>query len=43
MLWYNNPDSVDAIRKARLEDRTTVRTPQLRVVRTSGDITETTL
>ena len=41
MLWYNNPDSVDVIRKARLEDRTTVRTPRLRVVRTAHDTIET--
>lgn len=43
MLWYNDPDSVDAIRKARLEERTTVRIPKLRAVRTGGDITETAL
>lgn len=35
MLWYNNPDSVDAIRKARLEERTTVTTPSVRLLRTA--------
>lgn len=40
MLWYNNPDSVEAIRRARLEDRTTTQRPRLRVARTDGDITE---
>lgn len=40
MLWYNNPDSVETIRRARLEDRTTIRRPRLRVTRFDGDITE---
>lgn len=40
MLWYNNPDSVDVIRRARMEERTTMRTREFRVIRTNDDITE---
>ena len=40
MLWYNNPDSVEAIRRARMEERTTVRAPRIRLIRTEDDITE---
>lgn len=39
MLWYNNPDSVEAIRNGRMEQRTTVRMPRVRLVRHHGDIT----
>ena len=39
MLWYNNPDSVEAIRNGRMEQSTTVRPPRLRFIRRNGDIT----
>lgn len=34
MMWYNNPDSVEAIRESRLEARTTTRTDVVRLART---------
>ena len=35
MLWYNNPDSVEAIRESRLESRTTLNTKMLKLARTN--------
>ena len=39
MLWYNNPESVEAIRASRLELRSTVPSGGMRLVRTVDDHT----
>lgn len=39
MLWYNSPESVEAIRNGRMENRTTYATSRLQAVRANGDIT----
>ena len=36
MLWYNNPESVKAIREGRLEN-TTTRTRLMRIARSTSD------
>lgn len=38
MLWYNSPESVEAIRNGRLDGRTTYPTTKLQAVRAYGDI-----
>ncbi len=37
MLWYNNPDSVEAIRASRLEHRSTIPKRGMHLVRTVDD------
>ena len=37
MLWYNNPDSVEAIRASRLENRSTIPNKGMHLVRTADD------
>jgi len=37
MLWYNNPESVKAIREARMENTTPSRTRLMRLVRTDTE------
>ena len=38
MLWYNNPDSVEAIRASRLENRTTIPNTRRHLVGTADDL-----